>query len=472
MFIPGTVEGVAVEWLVDTGCSTTILSTKKFMEIQPAARPELSPYVGTLLSADDTPLQVYGRAEVNLHLQGKDVRHPVIVADISNQGLLGLEFLQAGGLAIDFATQSITWGGRPVESHSRHITEQANRVMVAEDVVIPAGTRTVVPGMSTRPLATGDYMMEPLEKSPGDQPLLVGRVLVRGRGNSVPVEVLNPTEEDVSLKKYTHVGEAQRLMEAKVTSLEGERVRGVRPGGTMEEPGRRPVVQGTLPQELMALVSKAEAAVDDSERAKLSQLLMENQDVFATQGQPLGRTDLVQHDIQTGEAAPIKQHVRRPPIHQREAAQEEVDKMLKQGIIEPSSSPWASPVVLVKKKDGSVRYCIDYRQLNAVTRKDSYPLPRIDDSLESLGSARYFSTLDLASGYWQVGLTEAAKEKSAFCTTSGLYQFKVMPFGLANAPATFQRLMERVLMGLQWDMCLVYLDYVIVFSSSLEDHQC
>ena len=111
-------------------------------------------------------------------------------------------------------------------------------------------------------------MMEPLEKSPGDQPLLVGRVLVRGRGNSVPVEVLNPTEEDVSLKKYTHVGEAQRLMEAKVTSLEGERVRGVRPGGTMEEPGRRPVVQGTLPQELMALVSKAEAAVDDSERAK------------------------------------------------------------------------------------------------------------------------------------------------------------------------------------------------------------
>ena len=144
--------------------------------------------------------------------------------------------------------------------------------------------------------------------------------------------------------------------------------------------------------------------------------------------------------------------------------------MLAEGIIEPSYSPWASPVVLVRKKDGSVRYCIDYRRLNAVTRKDSYPLPRIDDSLDSLGSAKYFSTLDLASGYWQVGLSPDAREKSAFCTTSGLYQFRVMPFGLANAPATFQRLMERVLTGLHWEVCLVYLYDVIVFSKTWKGH--
>ena len=152
----------------------------------------------------------------------------------------------------------------------------------------------------------------------------------------------------------------------------------------------RPVAQAPLAPELQELVDPVEALLGDVAKQKLTELLRSNQDLFALKGQSLGHTDLVLHDVNTGDAPPIKQHVRRPPIHQREMAQAEVDKMLREGIIEPSQSPWASPVVLVKKKDGSMRYCVDYRQLNAVTRKDSYPLPRIDDSLESLGSAKYF----------------------------------------------------------------------------------
>ena len=192
--------------------------------------------------------------------------------------------------------------------------------------------------------------------------------------------------------------------------------------------------------------------------------------MFATEAEPFGRTDLVQHDIVTTTETPIKQAVRRTPFHLQEAAKAEVDRMLEKGVIEPSCSPWASPVVLVKKKDGSLRYCIDYRKLNAVTKKDSYPLPRIDESLDALGKAKFFSTLDLASGYWQIELSPDAKEKSAFCTAQGLFQFCVMPFGLTNAPATFQRLMERVLAGLQWQICLVYIDDIIIFSETLDDH--
>ena len=127
-------------------------------------------------------------------------------------------------------------------------------------------------------------------------------------------------------------------------------------------------------------------------------------------------------------------------------------------------------MVLIRKKDGSTRFCVDYRKLNNVTRKDSFPLPRVDVTLDALNGAKWFSTLDLKSGYWQIELDSADKEKAAFSFGQGLWQFTVMPFGLCNAPATFERLMEAVLKGLSWDICLVYLDDIIVHTRSFDQH--
>ena len=137
--------------------------------------------------------------------------------------------------------------------------------------------------------------------------------------------------------------------------------------------------------------------------------------------------------------------------------------------IEPSDSPWASPVVLVTKKDGTTRFCVDYRRLNALTTKDAYPLPRIDDSLRLLGNQPWFSTMDLASGYWQVAMSPEPKCKAAFVTNEGLFQFRVMPFGLCNAPATFERLMDHLLCGMRWSRCLVYLDNMISFGGTVTE---
>ena len=139
--------------------------------------------------------------------------------------------------------------------------------------------------------------------------------------------------------------------------------------------------------------------------------------------------------------------------------------MLEKRMISPSKSPWASPIVLVKKKDGTTHFCVDYRKVNDVTRKDAYPIPRVDDTVDMLSGSTWFTTLDLKSGYWQVEVAKEHREKTAFCT--GLFEFNVMPFGLCNAPATSQRLMNSVLAGLQWSTCLVYIDDIIIVGKPL-----
>ena len=183
----------------------------------------------------------------------------------------------------------------------------------------------------------------------------------------------------------------------------------------------------------------------DEECQQLRAAMAARKHLFAKGKGDLGRTDIVQHQIHTGDQPAIKQRVRRYPAARREEERQLVEDMLAIGIIQESNSAWSSLTVLVKKKDGTTRFCIDYRRLNQVTKVDAYPLPHIEDSLNTLGGARIFCSLDLASRYWQVEMDAADREKTAFVTQGGLYEFRVMPFGLVNAPATFERLMEQVL---------------------------
>ena len=206
--------------------------------------------------------------------------------------------------------------------------------------------------------------------------------------------------------------------------------------------------------------------LEKNQHTQLQELLTEFKDVLSNQP---GRTNVTEHTIETGDAHPIRLQPYRLPYAYTDTVRQELKDMEESGIIEPSSSNWAAPIVLVKKKDGTLRICVDYQKLNSQSRADAYPMPRIDELIDRLGQAKFVTTLDLTRGYWQVPVEESAREKTAFVTPFGLYQFRVMPFGLQGAPATFQRMMDKLTRGLE-DSTAAYLDDLVIFSHSWEEH--
>ena len=162
-----------------------------------------------------------------------------------------------------------------------------------------------------------------------------------------------------------------------------------------------------------------------------------------------GRTTVIQHDVDVGDARPIKQHPYRMSPIRKEKLDAEIKYMMQNEIIEPSLSPWSSPCLLVPKSDGSSRFCTDYRKVNDVTKTDTFPIPRMEDCIDRVGSAKYVTKIDLMKGYWQVPLTPKAVEVSAFVTQDGLYLYRVMPFGMKNSRVTFQRFMKSIIFELE-----------------------
>ena len=322
--------------------------------------------------------------------------------------------------------------------------------------VVPPRTEVVLPAHVTGNTLAGVIgLIESV-------PRLVERYQLQGAAalvkiaddQTVPFRLINPTSCPVTLRKGATPG----------TFSEADGNPDLSPVGTPATNQPTPNRLDTVP------VDFSKSVLTPEEQARLRCLLNEYRDIFAVQPDELGHTNIVQHHIETGNHPPIRSRPYRVPHAQREVIDKHIDDMLHRNVIQPSASPWASPVVLVPKPDGSSRFCVDFRKLNKITKKDSYPLPLISESLEALGGARFFSSLDMISGYWQVEMNSSSKEKTAFVTHSGLYEFTIMPFGLFNAPGTFQRLMECVLRGLTWQIALIYLDDVLVYSRTFDDH--
>ncbi len=321
------------------------------------------------------------------------------------------------------------------------------------------GTMQLVPTTCSAQYSGATVLFEPLDWGlPAG--LLASPALVPVERGTAYIPVVNVGISDVLLYPRTEIG---ALREVSVVSL---------PSGVKEVPSYLATVasQAVVPtlQDQMDTVDLSALSVEEQEGAR--HLLWRYASVFSSYDGDLGCTNLITHEIPLLDDTPICQRYRRIPPSEYEVVKEHINQLLDAQVIRESCSPFASPIVLVKKKDGSLRLCVDYRQLNSRTRKDAFPLPRIEESLDALTGARWFSTLDLASGYNPVPVAEADRPKTAFCTPFGLFEWNRMPFGLCNAPSTFQQLMQRVFGDQQCQSLLLYLDDIVVFSSTFQQH--
>ena len=283
--------------------------------------------------------------------------------------------------------------------------------------------------------------------------------------NRITVVLRNNTRDWLEIKKGVPVTRMVTANEVpKVTDL-----------FSAEQKKEQPTLSETERQDLLLEkldLSGLEAwPQEQAEQAR--SLLKEYHDIFSLEKCDMGHTNTTKHKIvlKDPDTPPFKERFRRIPPPQLDDVREHLKLMLDAGMIRPSNSPWCNAVVLVRKKDGSLHFCIDFRKLNSLTVKDSHPLPRICETLESLAGATHFSTFDMNSGFWQVPLDEESKQYTAFTLGSmGLYECESMPFGLCHAPPTFQRLMHNCLGELNLTYCLIYLDDVIVFSDMPDEH--
>jgi hypothetical protein len=398
---------------------------------------------------------VRSRGRVNLQVGNFQTVHDVWVAEIENECILGLDFLIPNNCVVNVAEACLHIGSKEVRLKQMTASRKpvCRRVVVAENWSVPPRSEAIIPGMLDR---DGDSEKEwgeliPSQKRGLPKDMLVARAVVDLRKTVVAVRVLNMSDEERVVCKGTDVASCEVLDSlTNVKKLEEE----------MQ--AESTVVDGKLKGMVEELYVSSSEGLNGRQKEKLHALLVEFEDVFSTGPADMGRTSLTSYKIDTGSQRPIKQQPRCLPYSKLETAQNAIKEMHEQGVIEPSISLWCAPIVLVKKKDGTQRFCVEYRKLNEITKKDSFRLPQIDTTLDALAGSRWFSTLDMKSGYWQVDVDKSDREKNSILVGILGCQCTVMQFGLSNAPATLERLMELVLSGLPWSVCLLYLDDILV----------
>ncbi|UYV74773.1 hypothetical protein LAZ67_12000923 [Cordylochernes scorpioides] len=442
-----TIDDKTFPALVDSGASFSVISDHFRQQHK---KTMFSDAGMTLRVADGKYIVSRGRCTLRLEING--LVQPfefIVLPSCSHDIILGWDFLEASRAIIDCGSAEILLEKAELPEDSSSIFQT---VAADDSFIIPAGSTKQINVISEAILGVSDVVMEPSRILFLERDLIVPASIFAVQHGKGRIWITNIGECDRTVPKGMCIGEIQVLEEGQLAVI-----------GDASDTNR----QGILGQENSPnIASMISPDLSMLERTRICSILGSFSGLFEFNKFPSNLTSTAKHKINTEDHPPIKRRPYRVSQVERQTIQNEVDKMLKGAF----RKPLVLSVVLVKKKNGSWRFCVDYRHLNKITKKDVYPLPRIDDTLDCLRGASYYSSMDLRSGYWQIEVDEADREKTAFITPDGLYEFKVMPFGLCNAPATFERMMDTLLRGLKWSMCLCYLDDIIVFSPTFDEH--
>lgn len=476
--------------LLDTGSEVSTITSKFYNTyLSDLKLSDTRPFL-KLVAANNLQIPYLGFVEVDVDLGGC-VLHDVgfLVSKVNDEettdGILGCNILKQvhnlikdGTFKFENESEKDSWKITTTALDLSTGDDKISFVKVAgrSDICIPAKSMKVVIGSTKQNKKNKPYTaaVQAISGTFGSLPrnIMVIDTLGTIDCGKVPVRVLNIGDEDTWLKPKSRIGTLHKVDVIRSTNDEYDIdiqetevvIRKISTKTSDDIP-----ISDDYNDHLK--VKMGDVILTEDQKGKFDSLLRKHRETFSKDDNDLGYTEAVKHAIKLKDDVPIRLPHRRIPPHQIDEVKQHIKKLLDSGVIRKSSSPFASAVVIVRKKDKSLRLCVDYRELNKKTIKDAYPLPRIDETLDVLHGAKYFSSIDLAQGYHQVAMDEESIEKTAFRVgTGGLYEYLRMPFGLCNSPATFQRLMEACFSEENFEILLLYLDDILVFSNTVDEH--
>ncbi|CAF3904830.1 unnamed protein product [Rotaria sordida] len=476
--------------LLDTGFSITIIHNRFLQRIY---HNTFEPSQNSYISANCTTINIIGKVQLEIKINGLSTFVTASVASsLVTDVLVGTDWINQYVLCLDVSTRRLTLQDTTGHTTTTSLIQSNNTscctVRLLDQITIPQYSESIITATVHLP-DSSNLLFEP-SSSFNQKAVILPTALITVTNSQTHLTIVNTTNHPYTLSSNTCLGTVSSSSlicaitsqhQFQSTQFQSSKIHHRSPNSSHKcyVCHQRFLSQNNLfhhlrvqcyPPELRHQIETLTRHIDStSHRKKIQDVLWKYGKLFDLR-QPSKINITLDHVIDTDQHRPIytPPYRRSPQDHQ--TITEETAKLLKQDSIEPSTSPWCSPVVLVRKKDGTTRFCVDYRKLNDITVKDSFPLPRIEDIFDQLSQSTCFTTLDFKSGYFQIPLAIHDRPKTAFSTRDNHYQFKVLPQGVKNGPPTFQRIVNQILGPARWKHCLAYLDDVVIFSRTFEDH--